>query len=201
MVLALLSQSAGAGESRGIWISKAELTAVPARGAAWKSLLKAARTPIGKPELYDQKDGTDVLVMARALVWVKTGEARYRDEVLEAIREVIRTPKEPRGKTLSLGRNLIAYVIAADLVGLPPELDERFREYLRSIRTEVDAGPAPNARELSRGSGEQLGHPLRGQPDRGVDLPRGLGRRRARRPRVRRLARRPRGVRRVQVRP
>jgi hypothetical protein len=54
--------------------------------------------------------------------------------VIDACRRAIGT--EDGGRTLALGRELAAYVIAADLVGLPPDLDAPFRSWLASVRHE-----------------------------------------------------------------
>ena len=117
----------------GIWTSASELAGLPMSGPAWQRLKAAADTPADLPRIHDQNDGTDVLVMAKALVYARTGEPRYRDEVIAACLAVIGT--EQGGRTLSLGRNLIAYVIAADLVGLPPADDLLFRGWLRAVLT------------------------------------------------------------------
>jgi hypothetical protein len=47
---------------------------------------------------------------------------------------------EAGGRTLALGRNLIGYVLAADLVGLPAADDTAFRAWLRTCRTETLSG-------------------------------------------------------------
>jgi hypothetical protein len=73
--------------------------------------------------------------MAKALVYARTGEARYRNEVIDACMAAIGT--ESGGRTLALGRELIAYVIAADLVGLPADKDATFRTWLRQTLSET----------------------------------------------------------------
>ena len=118
----------------GLWIDRERLKQLPMAGAAWEELLDDANQPFAKPDLTNQEEKTNVLVFARALVYARTGEARYRDEVLEAIEDVMGTETRPGGRTLALGRNLLAYVLAADLVGLPPELDERFRAWLKAVQ-------------------------------------------------------------------
>lgn len=117
----------------GIWISRAELMALPTAGPAWEALREAAQRSTDSPDLSDQEDMTNVRVMAKALVYARTGDDRYRQEVIRACLRAIGT--EARGRTLSLGRELAAYVIAADLVGLPAEEDARFRRWLSRVRT------------------------------------------------------------------
>jgi hypothetical protein len=122
-------------ESReGVWISPAEVRALPAFGEAWIGLLEAAQKPLPLPDIAERNNHCDVYCLAKALVHVRMGEPSYRDEVLAAIEKAIGT--ERSGDVLSLGRNLPGYVIAADLIGLPPELDERFRSWLSGIASE-----------------------------------------------------------------
>ena len=123
---------------RGIWISADELACLETRGVAWEALKAAADSAVGSPILRDQDDNTDVFVLAKALVYARTGERRYRDEVVEALRAVTFEPSEEGGRVLALGRNLVGYVIAADLINLPatdPTLDGAFRERLWQLRT------------------------------------------------------------------
>ncbi len=74
-------------------------------------------------------------VLAKALVYARTGEESYREEVVENLMEAIGT--EEGGRTLALGRELVAYVIAADLINLPADEDEdeEFRDWLRELLT------------------------------------------------------------------
>ncbi len=121
----------------GIWISREELALLPTSGPAWDNLKAAADQDPGRPDISDRDDLTDIYVLAKALVYARTGEAHYREEVIAAIQEAMGT--EEGGETLALGRNLVAYVIAADLVNLPaanPEVDEAFRTWLRQVLTE-----------------------------------------------------------------
>ncbi len=116
---------------QGIWTSSSELLSLPMSGPAWTGVLAAADRPAGVPRIRDMNDKVDTLVMAKALVYARTGRKRYRDEVIAACNAAIGT--EEGGKTLALGRNLIGYVIAAELVGLPAEHDANFRQWLREV--------------------------------------------------------------------
>jgi hypothetical protein len=120
----------------GMWLTREELGRLPTSGPAWESLKAAAESDPGRPDLSEINQKNNVLVLAKALVYARTGEAAYRDEVVENLMEAIGT--EQGGSTLALGRNLVAYVVAADLVNLPadPEEDRRFREWLRSMLDE-----------------------------------------------------------------
>jgi hypothetical protein len=104
-------------------------------GPAWNQLRSVADRPAGTPNLSDQDQMTNVYVLAKALVFVRTGQARYRDEVIRACMAAINT--ELDGRTLALGRELAAYVIAADLVRLNAADDAVFRAWLRRTLSEV----------------------------------------------------------------
>ncbi len=118
--------------TKGIWVSRDEIDKLPESGTAWESLRAAADRVQGPPDLSNQDDPANVLVLARALVYAKTGIEKYRSGVVEACMAAMGTQRGAR--TLALGRELVAYVIAADLVGLPQEEDLRFRAWLRSVR-------------------------------------------------------------------
>ena len=121
--------------SGGIWTSAGELASLPTSGKAWEGLLAAAQEPVVDPNVADQEDPDNVRVLARALVFARTGQQSYRQEVIDACRAVIGT--ESGGRTLALGRELLAYVIAAELVGLPADLNASFRGWLDAVRHET----------------------------------------------------------------
>jgi PKD repeat protein len=120
-------------EVQGIWTSAREIASLPTSGRAWDNLLSAAGHSTGSPNIADQADETDVHVLAKALVYARTGNETYRTQVIAACRAAIGT--EAGGRTLALGRNLIGYVLAADLVGLPDADDTAFRAWLRHCLT------------------------------------------------------------------
>ncbi len=118
-------------EIDGIWMARADLARLPTKGPAWERVLAAARQPTSKPDLSEQNDPTNVHVMAKALVFARTGDEDLRWEVIDAL---VRVQETERGaRTLAVGRNIMAYVIAADLVGLPPDQDATFRTWLREL--------------------------------------------------------------------
>lgn len=140
--LALLTVLAPAGHSQppeptakvqdGIWISSAEIAALPDTGPAWERLKKTADEPLGKPDLKNQDDDSNIRILARALVFARTGIEHYRLEALEGILAAVGT--EQGGRTLALGRNLAALVISAELLSLPDAADARFRAWLIDIQ-------------------------------------------------------------------
>lgn len=122
-------------DAQGLWTSARELAALPTSGTAWNNLLSAANRSAGTPDVSNQDDDADVIVLAKALVFARTSDERYRNEVVAACDAAIGT--ERGGRTLALGRNLLPYVVSADLVGLPGDVDTRFRAWLRECLTET----------------------------------------------------------------
>jgi hypothetical protein len=123
--------------SVGVWLGADEVAVLPTSGAAWTNLLAAADKACGTPDLANQDDPANVCVMAKALVYARIGGAKYRDGVLAALTSIVNSGTY-NGRALALGRELGAYVIAADLIGLPgmdPALDRVFREKLVELRT------------------------------------------------------------------
>ena len=121
----------------GIWISKSQLLARPMSGSAWTGLKAAADKPCGTPNLSNQDDPANVCVMAKALVFARTGTSSYREAVVSAIRAVVNSGTYG-GRALALGVELGTYPVAADLVDLKafdPSLDTAFRAKLAELRT------------------------------------------------------------------
>lgn len=128
----LVAQQAIAAESKeGIWISPAQVMALPASGPAWEALLAQSQEPIA-PNLADQNDPSNVRVLARALVALRTGSVQAREEVLHALVQVRGT--EAGASALAVSRELMAYVVAAQLIGLDGVQRERFEAWLRTVR-------------------------------------------------------------------
>jgi len=121
--------------NHGIWISHEEIATLPISGPAWDNLKSKANEPAGTPDVSNQDDDVNVRVLAKALVYARTGEETYRNEVIHVCMTAIGT--ESGGRTLALGRELIAYVIAADLVKLPADKDQQFRAWLRQSLIET----------------------------------------------------------------
>lgn len=116
-------------KSTGIWTSAQELAVLPTSGPAWHHLKEVADRPTESPELSDQDQTNNCEVLAMALVYARTDQQKYREMVIDHCMQAMGT--EAGGRTLALGRNLAAYVIAAELVGLEAEQDRRFRAWLR----------------------------------------------------------------------
>ncbi|MGH3027048.1 MAG: alginate lyase family protein [Gaiellaceae bacterium] len=121
----------------GIWISHAELMRLPTSGEAWDQLKAAADGPMEARDIADQDSKHDVKTLAVALVSARTSDPDYRERAAEAIAGAVGTEKG--GRTLALGRNLLSYVIAADVIDFrayDPAREAEFRAWLRKVRHE-----------------------------------------------------------------
>jgi hypothetical protein len=143
------SGSHTATSKRYLWLSPTEIRALPIAGErgcnqrcsqAWTSLKEAATAPHGRPDLADVDEETGNFVLAKALVAVRLDSkvsAGLKDDVVKIIGQAIGT--ENGANALAVGRNLAAYIIAADVIDLPkirPDFDESvFRPWLRSFAT------------------------------------------------------------------
>lgn len=120
-------------EPGGLWIDRATVATLPTSGPAWEGVEEAARDEWGRPDLSDLTSLHDTSTLAGALVAVRTGDEALRDKTREAIMDVVRADRFDR--VLELARNITSYVIAADLVGLDPEDDREFRDFIDGLRT------------------------------------------------------------------
>ena len=158
--LASSPPSGGSLVGAGIWLSQAEIMALPTSGAAWSKLLNLSSAAIPTHDLSCQDSAAPHAVMASALVAARTNDdalrAKVRDELLRAVgTENGTTCGHPdRNRPLGVGRNLTAYVIAADLIGFrsfDPRGEGGWRAWLSTLRsTPLPGGWAlnsPQARE------------------------------------------------------
>ena len=122
---------------KGIWLSPAEIGTLPMTGTAWEAMKKEALVdPWATPDLSNQDSRANVQVLAGAFYAVRTGSVSMRDRVRAAVARIPET--ENGGRTLALGRELAAYVIAIDLVGWDTAAKETaFKAWLSKVRTET----------------------------------------------------------------
>ncbi len=121
-----------------ILIDRARLMSLPMSGAAWSSVVSSAAQG-ATPNLSDQNDPSNTVVLAKALVYARTGDAGRRAEVVAALSRVRGT--EAGARALALGRELAAYVLAADLIGYR---DPSFMSWAASMRAYPTTGGPPN---------------------------------------------------------
>jgi hypothetical protein len=119
-----------------IWISAGEIAGLPTTGAAWQNLFDAAQQNTSTPDISDAEDMTDVYTLAKALVYARTGEIKYRNEALASILMAIGTQGDSNVEIVAVARNMQAYVIAADLIKLSANANENvtFRAWLSALR-------------------------------------------------------------------
>ncbi len=130
---------------KNIWLSKAEIAALPTSGAAWDTLVGTAEGAAGEADLSDQDSKANVQCLAAALVYARIGQQKYLDRVLPALRKI--AGGLPLGRALALGRELCAYVIAADLIDLPAvdaTLDNSFSIAIEKLLTAPTSGGPAN---------------------------------------------------------
>jgi hypothetical protein len=141
-VVVHLSRPADANAAGTIWVSRDEAASLAQNGPAWDSLFAEANRNAGNANLADKQDRTNVRVLAKAIVYAATAEEQYAVDV-ESILVTIADGVVYSGSALSLGRELGAYVISADIIDLAerdPALDARFRAKLDELRMAPTSG-------------------------------------------------------------
>lgn len=124
-------------------IRKSDLLAKPTSGPGWRFLKSQADAALETPDLSTLNTKTPAMVMAAGLVYARTGETKYRDKVITAVKAVPGTEKKAT-TVLPLARNVFGYVMAADLVGMPLDTvadnGQTWRGFLEQARTEQFPG-------------------------------------------------------------
>lgn len=105
------------GNSVGFWITPAEIKALPTDNDEWKEVYSVASRSWGEANIAFQDSNHDNYVMAGAIVCVRTGE--FCDKTKSAIYSAIGT--EGNTRWLNVGRNLLGYIIASDILGIRPD--------------------------------------------------------------------------------
>ncbi len=138
LALAALAASAPARAvtfGKGIWLSQAEIQALPTNTAAWTAVKAAADGSWGTPTVANPSSDADVYTLAGALVYARTGIESYRTRVIAALRAIVNTETTSSfgsDTVLGVARNTVSYVIAADLVGYS---DSAWKTWLGGLRT------------------------------------------------------------------
>ncbi len=124
-------------------IRGAELMAKPTSGAGWTFLKSQADAVWEAPDLSKLNTKTPAMVMAAGLVYARTGETKYRDKVLAAVKAVAGTEAKAT-EVLPFARNVFGYVVAANLVGMPLDTvtnnGQTWRGFLEAARTKQFPG-------------------------------------------------------------
>jgi hypothetical protein len=128
-------EAAPVSASIGVWLDASEVADLPMTGASWDNVVTWADGRWGAADIADQNSDHDMHVLAGALYATRTGDASMRARVVDALRDAIGSE---RGATaLAVGRNVVGYVAAADLVGYR---QPAFVRWLRAVRDERFAG-------------------------------------------------------------
>lgn len=118
-----------------ILIRRADLMALPTTSSAFSRLKNHADATWPAPDLADQDRKHGTYVLAAAMVYARTGITSYRDKARAGIMAAIGTENDASTRTLSVGRQLGAYVLAADFIRLDGTDDATFRSWLSALRT------------------------------------------------------------------
>lgn len=122
----------------GIWVDPAKLAALPMSGNGWTAVLRDADRAPGTANVADQDSNHDVYTLAAAIVCARTQSSAYCTKATNGVVSAIGT--EAGGRWLAVGRNMTAYVISADLLGLransdPNSAGSRVNTWIRSFLT------------------------------------------------------------------
>ncbi|MDQ3415619.1 MAG: alginate lyase family protein [Actinomycetota bacterium] len=106
---------------------------------------KIADSTPGTANLGNQNNFHAPRLLAKALVWKRTGQASYRRQVEDGIRAAIGTEenRSPDQQLLAMSRQIACYVICADLIGMdgrlrstaPGRTSYTWSSWLSTIRT------------------------------------------------------------------
>jgi hypothetical protein len=145
-------------QSNGIWMSEEEINQLPVTGTPWNKLVDRAQNHTNNPDLANQNDTTDTNTVAKALVYARTGNTTYGDEVLYTLQRLIElnpTSRSSEWTILGTLRSLGSYAIAADLIDLKnyaPDFDKnKFRPWLDKARyAQTSSSPDGGGSVVSR---------------------------------------------------
>jgi hypothetical protein len=121
----------------GIWIGPGEIATLPTSGAGWTEVDNAANAA-GTTSLNNQDSPDSTRVVAAAYKYARTGDTAARDKVLKAARDIATGTLESGSRALALGRELLGYIVACDVVDLAtldPALDAKWRTKLAYLLT------------------------------------------------------------------
>jgi alginate lyase len=117
--------------TQSIWLSHDQIKALPQSGPAWEAMQNWSSRTLKNPSLANQNDPSSAIVLARALIAVSTDDQKFAEEVRQICARIQGT--ESGATALAVSREISAYVIAASLVGLPPDEDSKFRFWLQAL--------------------------------------------------------------------
>ena len=126
-----------------VLIRRADLMAKPTSGAGWNYLKSQADALWETPDLSRLNTKTPAMVMAAGLVYARTGDTKYQDKVIAALKAVPGTEAKAT-EVLPFARNIFGYVVAADLVDMPLDTvannGQTWRAFLEGARSKQFTG-------------------------------------------------------------
>ncbi len=124
-----------------ILMPRSELLARPMSGTAWANLKNVADGSLGSADACDINADHHLRTLAAALVFARTGDAAYGTKARAGVMAGMASQNDGCSQAvLSLGRQLTAYVLAADFAGLSGANETAFRTWLSAIRTKNIGG-------------------------------------------------------------
>ncbi len=147
---AVFIQFSRANTNNGIWVDRTQLMSLPTSGEAWNSITTSVnKLPAdgSGADISNQDSNHDQYTLAAALACARTSNTTYCTKARGAINSSIgsevttlTTPRSPASNQwLPVGRNLGAYVIAADVMNLrsdsdPNSLGSRFQTWIATFK-------------------------------------------------------------------
>lgn len=110
-----------------------DVAGLPTSGSAWNAVKAAADASPGTPDItcnQNQRSHPGA-ALASGLVYARTGDTAYRTRAISLIEAARSTARDCGNAILSLGRQLGAYVMAADYAGYR---DSAFVQWVRDVR-------------------------------------------------------------------
>jgi hypothetical protein len=133
-------------------VDRASLMKLPTSGPAWDNIVEwSERTEV--LDLAYNDSNHDMVALACALRGVRTGEMAYQVKARNYIAVAAFSRAvfdDPLVRSLSIGRNVLSYVLAADLLELDrrqPEVDALVREWLVLVEETAWPGDGRTLRE------------------------------------------------------
>ncbi|MEX0685702.1 MAG: alginate lyase family protein [Balneolales bacterium] len=118
----------GTSQKTSLWLSQEEINQFPTEGESFENVVRVAN--LGQEaDISDQNNDHNNQTYAQALLCARGVDDNFCVQAKKGLQDVIGT--EENGRTLALGRNLLAYVLAADVINYK---EEEFMNWLDEVR-------------------------------------------------------------------
>lgn len=131
-----------------IWFSKERVSQLPTSGESWEYLNKKAQQAMPVPNLSNQDDQANVILLAKLLVYLRTNNESYHNEIKQATLQAINT--ENGGTTLAFGRELTTYLIAAQFINYSESEKTQFDNWVKQALNKDLSGRTLRSTHLER---------------------------------------------------